>query len=48
MSYGYVRRQRGSLDWGAIGKEMASSIREGEAQRQARKADILKQDQERA
>jgi len=48
MSYGYVRRQRGSLDWGAIGKEMSTAIREGEAERQSRKADILKQDKERA
>tara|TARA_B100000085_G_scaffold266042_1_gene274336 strand:+ start:925 stop:2925 length:2001 start_codon:yes stop_codon:yes gene_type:complete len=48
MSYGYVRRQRGSLNWGAIGREMADSIKQGEAERQARKADILKQDKERA
>ncbi|MAR21936.1 MAG: hypothetical protein CMD25_08430 [Flavobacteriales bacterium] len=48
MSYGYVRRQRVNLDWGAIGKEMYTAIQEGEAERQARKADILKQDKERA
>ena len=48
MSYGYVRRQRVNLDWGAIGKEMSTAIQEGEAARQARKADILKQEKERA
>ena len=48
MSYGYVRRQRVNLDWGAIGKEMYTAIQEGEAARQARKADILKQEKERA
>ena len=48
MSYGYVRRQRVNLDWGAIGKEMSTAIQEGEAERQARKADILKQEKERA
>lgn len=48
MSYGYVRRERVNLDWGAIGKEMYTAIQEGEAERQLRKADILKQEKERA
>lgn len=46
MSYGYVRQNRVGLDWGAIGKEMSTAIQEGEGQRQARKADILKQEKE--
>lgn len=46
MSYGYVRHNRVGLDWGAIGKEMSTAIQEGEAERQARKADILKQEKE--
>lgn len=46
MSYGYVRQNRVGLDWGAIGKEMSTAIQEGEAERQLRKEDILRQEKE--